>query len=229
MKQAILLLLLTTPLMAFEDKDVHKLSVNGECSGTLVGEGTILTAAHCVIKLDDPVGATVPGHGNISKIYKVFAYDITKDLAVVIEHTVTKPDFSSLHLQDDQVFDGKVVSLQGYPGGTLTLHKKRGTMVGYSVNEVPGLPVMLYVGVDEHVFGGMSGGPVFNEKKELVGVISAGNAFVSQERSAVTLIVPVVKIREFVDNIDLIRSKNIAAENTLKGINILSLLGLDKK
>lgn len=138
--------------------EVVPLPGHGTCSGSFIGnEGEIITAKHCVDGFDS---FEVQTYDNQLYTATVIATSTAHDLAIIRIDRNNTPYFDLAKL----VTRGERISILGSP---LAITDTLSTGV---VAKVYGDLLLL----DCSALPGNSGGPVFNEKGEMVGVLNAG-------------------------------------------------------
>ena len=132
---------------------------DGTCTGMVLAQNRVLTAAHCV-------GEAMQADGQPAIILKV---DEFYDLAWLNVQTV-RP---ILALSDEPVHESDEVQAYGYAWGwdRLTMLTCRVVHVDFSPN--PKMPVGVFT--QGGYIPGMSGGPVVNTRSELIGIIQQTN------------------------------------------------------
>lgn len=154
------------------------------CSGTVIPNGQILTARHCV---DDFNGAdvnvgwavkTIGGKPKFSKIHstqaKVIAIDKDEDLAILQLPKNAKTDFRKISSEDIESSFGKIHYALGHPKGRAWTIMETGGFMPMeddflkkaSSNSISGLakkPLCWN--------GGLSGGAIINSEGEITGVV----------------------------------------------------------
>ncbi len=134
-------------------------SPDGVCTGMVLAQNRVLTAAHCV-------GEAMQADGQPAIILKV---DEFYDL-VWLDVLTIRP---ILVLSDDPVHESDEVQAYGYAWGwdRLTMLTCRVVHVDFSPN--PKMPVGVFT--QGGYIPGMSGGPVVNSRSEMVGIIQQTN------------------------------------------------------
>lgn len=138
-------------------------------TGTIINdEGLILTAAHVVDNADE-LTIDVPKRGHFQA--KVLASYAPADIALIklISH---EGDFKAVQIADsDKTSIGEEVFIIGTPYGlshTLTVGHLSGRRIHPSNNDIK----LEFLQTDAAINQGNSGGPMFNQQGELVGVVS---------------------------------------------------------
>lgn len=143
------------------------------CAG-VVHRYLVLTAAHCTEEVDAIVNVGYYRHYrdyafDHSFKFKVLSRDEVQDFAVLIPQDVT-PEVPGVLLSKDGPVLGEKIYIVGHPGGL-------GYSVGSGVVSWPrrgGVEYdpMVWVQLHADVSPGNSGGPVFNQFGELIGLVS---------------------------------------------------------
>lgn len=139
--------------------------IEGRCSGTSVGEYTILTATHCFAPATDPEGppntsAPIRVNGKVMTITNV-VHDGKDHILIIMDQAFkTWAPIAAPATQGDRIH------FWGNPGG-LTMILREGLVIGSEG------PVDI---IDAQGWKGDSGSGVFNHRGEVVGVVSAINA-----------------------------------------------------
>ncbi|MDN5631481.1 MarP family serine protease, partial [Kocuria sp.] len=160
-------------------------------SGFVAQDGTVVTNAHVVAGVDQPVVQTRDG-----QVYRAqtVQYDAASDLAVL--RVPDLPD-TPLPLEDSAV-QGETVSFAGYPlGGPYTL--RPATVQGEAVAPVQNVTtgetqtrsIIQFAG---NVEQGNSGGPLLNDSGHVVGVV-----FAKAVTDQVGYAIPVARVTEILD------------------------------
>lgn len=160
-------------------------------SGFVAQDGTVVTNAHVVAGVDQPVVQTRDG-----QVYRAqtVQYDAASDLAVL--RVPDLPD-TPLPLEDSAV-QGETVSFAGYPlGGPYTL--RPATVQGEAVAPVQNVTtgetqtrsIIQFAGDVEQ---GNSGGPLLNDSGHVVGVV-----FAKAVTDQVGYAIPVARVTEILD------------------------------
>lgn len=131
-------------------------------SGVHVGNGVIITAAHVV----KGVKALTVGLSDAVKLpATVLLEDAVHDIAII---SVKKPEaLESAHLACRVAKSGEEISAIGHPGGTVFV-ETWGHIAG-APREAG--PWKLVLPIDARIAPGNSGGPLFDAKGEVVGVV----------------------------------------------------------
>lgn len=157
-------------------------ALDGKCSATLIDRdrGILLTAHHCVAdkEIGDPTlvkQKLYDDHKNVG-IFMVqadyVAKDETNDLALLrIREGAAAPFEMEATLATSDPRVGDLVWVVGNPGG-LDNTVTRGIIS--AKHRISGKQE--YWQTDATVYGGSSGGAVYNDNGELIGVVSAGKA-----------------------------------------------------
>ena len=157
-------------------------------SGFVAQPGTVVTNAHVVAGVDEPVVQTRDGRVHTARTVQ---YDAASDLAVL---RVPELAESPLPLEDS-VSPGQEVSFAGYPlGGPYTL--RAATVQGQAVAPVQNVTtgqtqtrsIIQIAGVVEQ---GNSGGPLLDSEGRVVGVV-----FAKAVQDEVGYVIPVDRVRE---------------------------------
>lgn len=175
----------------------------GTCSGSFVSpRGIIITAAHCIYASEDmpelgikkgeqihPDGLAIVGVNLPGKVKPVFAFAAKKvvdnrafDFAVLrvtgmmgeggAKELPADLRFPYMKIGDHEMKFGESIVVLGFPGvGGDTITVVKGIVSGYIPGE-DGNP--LFMKHDAEAGPGMSGGPVINDKAEVVGIHVAG-------------------------------------------------------
>ena len=143
---------------------VHIDTEDGSCSGYHVGDGFIITAAHCI---DTPIEieVTVDYYTKI-KFFKTLLVDHKTDTGII-----WTPEFKylpALDFADSEPEVGEAINVIGFPGHL----RKRTVDLGYvtAIDIVNGVKIILGSG---NAFPGESGGPALNGKGFVMGTVSA--------------------------------------------------------
>lgn len=198
--------------------------IGNHCSGTLISveERLILTNHHCIRKyLKTETREVINLKGEVvEKKYQVLdsvpvsqkqyadfevvssaswttdimAYEEDVDLAVIRFRNENLPfDHAASIYTDDQLLLGQVVYAVGNPR-MLDLTVSKGVISSLNRTLRVGGKDLPYYQMDARIDGGSSGGSLYTEFGELIGVPAAGNS-----NGSVNLAIPVVKIREFLE------------------------------
>lgn len=134
-------------------------------SGVLIKQNQVLTCHHVVRDRTKDGVVTVQFANGMVKEAKVIKEDKTWDLALLEFSPVY---FFPTSLATKPVEKKDVVKICGFPGGK-EYKEVVGSVVGFRSPTTRSDPYMFTV--SEQAKSGMSGGPVFNHKKELVGIL----------------------------------------------------------
>ena len=135
------------------------------CSGTVIGKGLLLTAAHC---FEDPSFKLENTYIGRYKMLEIVAKDTATDLAVV--RFASKGHAVGEIAKKTPAVDTSIVVI-GYPMGVGNQILTEGRIQGY---DIPNLSH--YMNISAPIGPGNSGGPVYaieGGKYKLVGVVSA--------------------------------------------------------
>lgn len=154
----------------------------GNASGTgiiLDEDGSILTAYHVVENAEEAF-AEVASTGQTFRL-ELRGYDYDRDIAL-LEPVGSGTDFDYATISTEEVEVGDAVSAVGNAEGQGFLSVHEGeierTVTSSLVQSVDGSPPQRSEDVmrtDADVYSGMSGGPLFNDKGEVIGVIVIGS------------------------------------------------------
>lgn len=148
------------------------------CAAVWVGQNVILTAGHCVAHREDefsPVGdvvnfSTKPDFDNgIDRVALVAAYNFGFDLAVL--KTAAAPALHNIaKVAGGLIVPGQRVYVMGHPSG-LVWNFTSGDITALRTQETFGVPV-LKIQTSAPIWFGNSGGGMFNQEGELIGIAS---------------------------------------------------------
>lgn len=161
--------------LRFEEKivSVHYRN-NSYCSGYKLTDNIVVTASHCIT----PMFKAYNVYNEITGIeaYKLFAYDIAEDSAILINDKVTHSEIAEAKSKLKRDCSSAKVTTYGYPGKFIGLRSTTGYIRGTAAVNIPlfgeAISASMYK-FEKQIFGGMSGGPVLSDGK-LCGVNSAG-------------------------------------------------------
>jgi serine protease Do len=138
-------------------------------SGTLIGDGYILTNAHVIAATHNEIEVTTYDNQRYSA--EIIKVDERKDLAL-LQIDSTAEGFT---LSDVSLYRGKPIMTIGQPAGLPHWSFSEGTVQTPSCTyEDTGGSTQNGIQTDAWVKGGASGGPLLDERGELVGIIRAG-------------------------------------------------------
>ena len=148
------------------------ITFEGESSGFIVDpSGIAVTAWHC---LGAPFMRARMQDGTFHNIIGVYNYDITNDLAVI---RLEGSNFPSVILGDsDSVRPGQSLVIIGTPWGQFHNSITTGIVRGFGNFTLDrlGINITDAIMTDAATFGGNSGGPVFNNLGQVIGVLVGG-------------------------------------------------------
>jgi serine protease Do len=139
----------------------------GKGTGTMIGDGLLLTNAH-VLRGDEITITTYTGESYTGTLLRV---DKLKDLALISFDSLAE----GFQMSDVNLYKGKPIMTIGQPLGLPQWSFSEGTVQTPSLLYTDtGGGVQWGIYTDASVKGGASGGPLIDERGELVGIIRAG-------------------------------------------------------
>lgn len=139
-------------------------------TGTVIGDGLILTNAH-VIK-DGQNEISIKTYTGESYTGTLLSIDKEKDLALVSFESQAE----GFTLSNVELYKGKPIMIVGQPAGLPQWSFSEGT-IGTPAFDYKDTKGGSYTGIqtDAQVIGGNSGGPLIDDRGELVGIVRAAN------------------------------------------------------
>ncbi len=174
-----------TPKSSFV-QSVYK--INGNCSAVAIDENTLLTAEHCVSNKNTGQ-LFLDWRGDEKVPYVLIKSDKSHDIAEIEIHS------SSVHLTPVKISKAPPsetdrVYIVGYPAAQMRILSEGYYSTDADVNG------MRHYSTGANAFGGNSGGGLFNERGELIGITSK----VAAVYHHLSLFVPLEDINEFIEN-----------------------------
>ena len=181
----------------------------GAGSGFFIAPGYILTNAHVVTesKKNDPIGALV---GEVQPAKKVVVcFKGGKQHKAEIKYYDRKEDMAVLHtdlacskvasISSDMPETGETIYAVGNSAG-----QGMCIMEGLVADQLREVADNQYMMISANIVGGNSGGPIFNKKGQVVGIVTLG----SRDAVAMNYGIPVPRIREFLKASKLFKINN---------------------
>lgn len=143
---------------------------DGFCSGVIVGEKTVITSLHCFVRDTYVLEHCAIKDGNRVLKASLFKINGSNDLALVkIDESLFPIEkIAKIATEDVKMFDK--VAIIGTTGGSLVMDT--GKVVALTSPERIGSGGMPYM-ISISIWYGMSGGGIYNENTELVGIGTA--------------------------------------------------------
>ena len=177
--------------------EVHsRFDTNASCgSGFFFAQRYILTNAHVVF--DDPDGAKKPASaiavnfkGGRRVDARVIAFDIANDMAI-LETSLNCANLAKIAKKMPDT--GEDIFAVGNSAGEGMCILQG--IVADQLRTVQGLPFMM---ISANIVGGNSGGPIFNKKGEVVGIVTLG----SVNAVAMNYGIPITRIEKFLSAVE---------------------------
>lgn len=145
----------------------------GGGSGVLLNNKYVLTAAHVPLHYSDVDWKTQVTNiwGESSGISNIW-YDVQRDLAV-IELSSPFKNYYGVQIGSSEPTKGQLVYQVGHPSNVAMGNKGWAVTFGTAMGQTKDQYYSMY---DIDSYGGYSGGGVFNERGELIGIVSGSNS-----------------------------------------------------
>jgi S1-C subfamily serine protease len=145
----------------------------GVCTGVVIADKLILTAAHCTDEKD----GNVVGINADDAPAQVVAVDEHFDLALLTSVAAQSERRPAITISDAPMFRGDHMTAIGYAGGATFLVQMHGTLMlqaAETSSDISPCVIASYIGIP-----GMSGGPVIDGRGRLISIVSRGITGVS--------------------------------------------------
>ncbi|KAG5567651.1 hypothetical protein RHGRI_003004 [Rhododendron griersonianum] len=173
-------------------------STGRHCSAFIIGDGKLLTNAHCI---EYGTQVKVKRRGDDTKyVAKVLARGVECDIALLsVENEEFWKGAESLQLGHLPRLQVDAVTVVGYPLGGDTISVTKGVVSRIEVTSYAhGSSELLGIQIDAAINPGNSGGPAFNDQGECIGV--AFQVYRSDDAENIGYVIPTTVVSHFLDD-----------------------------